>query len=636
MPILVVASRQKAQVVATMLGNTNPTELGSKALERGQMQSASRPSRVSNLLQGAGFAAAALALGLTASPVLARSDGANGLRSPLGSYIAGRIARSRNETSEAVRFYRHALKRAPNQPEILERAFLAEATEGNASRTIALARKLVRFQPQHRLARAWLGLAAYKARNFKQADRHFTRSNAGPIGELTSALARAWVAQRRGKTKLALSHLKYSQRAEWAQYYLRYHRALIADLSGRRKIADQNYSRIFKSDARMPRITVSYLHHAASTGRFNLANQIVRRNKEATTGQVHPSVTDVAQKIAKSKRLPLLIRNSEDGLAEVFYGLGEALTTEGGLQLGAIYLEMALYLKPKFPFALAARANVYEATKQYTTANAMYDKVSASSPLQQLIAIRKANNLDALKRTDEAVKVLRQLSKAHPSDIRPVDALANILRGRERFAEAILEYDKMIPMLGTPQPSHWHYWYARGTCYERVKKWPEAESDLTRANELSPDQPLVLNYLGYSWVDRNVNLQQGLKYIEKAVQLKPEDGYIVDSLGWAHFRLGNYAEAAKHLERAVELRPSDPILNDHLGDALWRVGRIREARYQWEQSLTLKPIFENERKTRDKLAKGLPNLGVIKSAVSADKKELTKRVETHVDKTKKR
>jgi tetratricopeptide (TPR) repeat protein len=634
MPILAVASRQKAQVVATVIRNTNLTVLGPKALERGHMQSASRPSSASKLLQGAGFAAAALALGLAASPVMARSEGVNKLRSPLGSYIAGRIARSHNHTVEAVRFYRHALKRAPNQPEILERAFLAEATEGNASRAIALARKLVRFQPQHRLARAWLGLAAFKARNFKQADRHFRRSNAGPIGELTGALARAWVAYRRGKTKLALSHLKYSQRAEWAQYYLRYHRALIADLSRRRKIADQNYSRIFKSDARMPRITISYLHHAANTGNFNLANQIVRRNKEATTGQVHPSVADVAQKIAKSKRLPLLIRNGNDGLAEVFYGLGEALTTEGGMQLGAIYLEMALYLKPEFPFALAARANVYEATKQYTTANAMYDKVPASSPLQQLIAIRKANNLDALKRTDEAVKVLRQLSKAHPGDIRPIDALANILRGRERYAEAILEYDKIIPMLGKPQPSHWHYWYARGTSYERVKKWPKAESDLTRANELSPDQPLVLNYLGYSWVDRNIKLQKGLKYIEKAVQLKPEDGYIVDSLGWAHFRLGNYAKAAEHLERAVVLRPSDPILNDHLGDALWRVGRIREARYQWELSLTLKPIPENERKTREKLAKGLPKLGVIKSAVSSDKKELTKRVETRVDKTK--
>jgi Flp pilus assembly protein TadD len=572
---------------------------------------------------------------LLPSAAEARSPELTRLSSPLGSYLAGRIARGQSSTVEAVRFYRHALTVAPNNPRIIERAFLVEASEGNAEQTIALAGKLIRTQPEHRLARAWLGLAAYKARKFSTADMHFRKAGAGPIGELTSALARAWIAQRRGRVKTALLRLKYSQRAEWAQYYLRYHRALIADLTKQRKLAGQNFSRIFKSDARMPRITISYLHHASNAGDFKLAEQILRRNEEATTGAVHPSVVDVGMEVRKARRLPLLVRNSSEGLAEVFYGLGEALTTDGGMQLGAIYLQMALYLKPNFPFAQAALANVHETTKRYEIANALYEKVPASSPLQLLIAIRRAANLDALKRTDQARKILLDLAKAYPKDIRPLEALANILRGRERFAEAIVEYDKIIAMLGEPEANHWTYWYARGTCYERIKKWPQAEYNLRRANELSPDQPLVLNYLGYSWVDRNMHLQRGLKFIEKAVQLKPEDGYIVDSLGWAHFRLGNYAEAARHLERAVELRPADPILNDHLGDALWRVGRIREARYQWEQSLTLKPEPDNERMTREKLANGLPKLGSIKAASPVvDQKKLGKRVETVIDKAK--
>ncbi len=133
-------------------------------------------------------------------------------------------------------------------------------------------------------------------------------------------------------------------------------------------------------------------------------------------------------------------------------------------------------------------------------------------------------------------------------------------------------------MIAKPEKRHWTYYYARGTCYERLKKWPQAEADLQRAMQLYPDQPLVLNYLGYSWVDQGRNLKQGMSLIEKAVSLKPDDGYIVDSLGWAHYRLGNYKEAVRYLERAVELRPEDPVLNDHLGDALWRVGREREAR----------------------------------------------------------
>ena len=132
--------------------------------------------------------------------------------------------------------------------------------------------------------------------------------------------------------------------------------------------------------------------------------------------------------------------------------------------------------------------------------------------------------------------------------------------------------------------------------------------------KLSPEEPLTLNYLGYTWIDHNRNLRQGLAMIEKAVRLKPEDGYIVDSLGWAYYRLANFKEAVRHLERAVELRPEDPTLNDHLGDAYWRVGREREARFQWEQALTLQPEPAEAEKMRQKVQKGLPSAGQARSA----------------------
>jgi Flp pilus assembly protein TadD len=162
-----------------------------------------------------------------------------------------------------------------------------------------------------------------------------------------------------------------------------------------------------------------------------------------------------------------------------------------------------------------------------------------------------------------------------------------------------------MKLVGEPQKRHWGFYYSRGTCYERTKQWPKAEADLKKAMTLSPEQPLVLNYLGYSWIDQGQNLKQGLALIKKAVSLKPDDGYIVDSLGWAYFKLGRYQDSVGQLERAVELRPDDPVLNDHLGDALWRVGREREARYQWEQALSLKPEPEDEQKIRKKLLSGL-------------------------------
>ena len=180
------------------------------------------------------------------------------------------------------------------------------------------------------------------------------------------------------------------------------------------------------------------------------------------------------------------------------------------------------------------------------------------------------------------------------------------MRGQKRYDEAVDYYTRAIALIDRPEEKHWTFYYSRGTCYERVKKLSLAETDLQKALQLSPNQALTLNYLGYTWIDHNRNLQQGLGLIKKAVSLKPDDGYIVSSLGWAFYRLGNFKEAVKHLERAVELRPEDATLNDHLGDAYWRVKREREARFQWDQALSLKPEPDEVDKIRRKLERGLP------------------------------
>jgi tetratricopeptide (TPR) repeat protein len=272
-----------------------------------------------------------------------------------------------------------------------------------------------------------------------------------------------------------------------------------------------------------------------------------------------------------------------------------------------MYLQYSLYLVPDFPFALATLANSYETTKRYDAAIAAYDRIPKGTPLETNIAIRKALNLNQLERVEEAQKLLEEVAQHDPTDIRPLDALGTIMRGHKRYADAADYYTRAIARIDKPEQKHWAYYYSRGTCYERLKKWPAAEADLLKALQLNPEEAMALNYLGYSWIDQNRNLKQGLALIEKAVRQKPDDGYIVDSLGWAYYRIGNFREAVKYLERAVELRPEDPVLNDHLGDGYWRVGREREARFQWEQSLTLSPEPEDAEKTRRKLQKGLPN-----------------------------
>jgi tetratricopeptide (TPR) repeat protein len=218
-----------------------------------------------------------------------------------------------------------------------------------------------------------------------------------------------------------------------------------------------------------------------------------------------------------------------------------------------------------------------------------------------------AANLDSLDRADEAQKHLEGLIKQHPDDLEAIMALGNVLRGHKKFAECANVYSKGIATIPNPEKANWVIYYFRGICYERSKQWPKAEADLKKALELFPDQPHVLNYLGYSWIDQGINLDEGMDMIKKAVQQRPDDGYIVDSLGWAYFRLGNYDEATKQLERAIELKPEDPTINDHLGDAYWRVNRVLEAKFQWAHARDLKPEPEELPKIEAKLKSGLPD-----------------------------
>lgn len=556
-------------------------------------------------------AASVLLLGAVATlvePVPARSPDRKDSGSLLGSYLAGRIARGQHDTAAASEHYRRALERDPGNDALIEQTLLMEAAEGRFDHAIGHAKELHEKSTDHRMANLVLGLSEAKSSRYHAAEAHFKKTAAGVMAELTAALARAWALSAQGDVKGALDLLDGIKQAEWAQFYLRYHKALISDIAGRRQEARALYERVFKGDQKSLRVALAYAQHASFSGDQKLARQIMEEHAKRTAGNLHPMAKALTDRLKGNDRLPLLIEQPLDGLAEVFYGLGEALTGEPAMaSVGSIYLQMSLYLKPDQPFALAALANFYETTKKYDDAIEAYDRIPTGGPLQSAIDIRKALNLNQLDRVDEAKTVLEKIAAENPTDIKPLDALGTIMRGRKRFEEAIDYYNRAIALLGPkPEKSHWTYYYARGTSYERIKKWPQAEVDLQKALQLAPDQPLVLNYLGYSWVDQNKNLKQGLQLIEQAVKLKPDDGYIVDSLGWAHYRLGNYKEAVKYLERAVELRPEDPVLNDHLGDAYWRVGRETEARYQWEQALTLKPEAEEIDKIKKKIAKGLP------------------------------
>src|SRR5262245_47593069 len=536
----------------------------------------------------------------------------------LGNYLSGRLARGDHDTVAAADFYSKALAGDPGNEIILEQAFLLEAASAHWDRAIELANQLVRIEPSHRIGQFLLGCEAFKRGDYKKADEHFAAARQGPIADLTSTLARAWVEEADGKTDDALATLDSLSDADWAQFYQRYHRALIADVAGRPDVARQAFAQAFKKNPSTLRVADAYARHAVNENNRKLARQTLKTH--IAKSAPHPLSEALLIVIESGKTPPLLVANPTEGLSEAFYGIGDALAGEGGLDMGIIFLQFALYLEPDFPLAQVALAEAYDSAKRYDLELAAFDNINEDSPLWLNVQIQKALALNSLDRVDDTKALLEKIIAKNPKDIRPLDALGNILRSHERYAEARDYYSRAIDLVGKPTKENWTLYYARGVCNERLKNWPEAEADLKKALELSPDESPVLNYLGYTWVDQSQNLKTAMDYIRKAVKLKPDDGYYIDSLGWAYYRLGNIQSAVEHLERAVELKPDDPVINDHLGDAYWRIGRKLEAKYQWQQSLTLKPDKDLIATIDKKLKDGLADAPTTKAANSTVQK----------------
>ena len=530
----------------------------------------------------------------------------------LGNYLSGRVARGDHDTIAAADFYSKALAEDPGNEIILEQTFLLEAASAHWDRAIELAKELVKIEPAHRIARFLLGCEAFKQGRYKDADEDFAAARQGPIADLTSTLARAWVQEADGKPDEAFATLDSLSDADWAQFYQRYHRALIADLAGQHDVARQAFAQAFKKNPSTLRVADAYARHAVNNNNRRLARQTLKTH--IAKSSTHPLSEALLAEIEEGKDPPLLITSPTQGLAEVFYGIGDALAGEGGLDMGIIFLQFALYLEPDFPLAYAALAEAYDSAKKYELEMQALGQIKPDSPLWLNVQIQKSFALNSLEQVDEAKALLEELIKKDPKDVRPLDALGNILRSHERYEEARDYYTRALALIPKPTKDNWTLFYSRGVCNERMKDWPAAEADFKEALVLSPEESLVLNYLGYSWVDQGSNLKQAMDYIRKAVKLKPDDGYYVDSLGWAYYRLGNLPAAVENLERAVELKPDDPIINDHLGDAYWKVGRTLEAKYQWQQALTLKPEEEQVLTLKQKIAAGLPEAAETKSA----------------------
>jgi tetratricopeptide (TPR) repeat protein len=522
-----------------------------------------------------------------------------------GSYLAARHAGGEKDAAAAAAYYRAALRGDPRNNELLGRTFLAVLANGEVDEAVKLAERVLQIDKNDRIARLVLGVRAIKQKQYPVARRELAQSIRGPITDLAATLLSAWTLASPNEAKLATDAIDKLSGADWYAIFKELHAGLILDMAGQKKDAGKRLERSYKLDPTALRVVQSYGGFLSRQGSNSEALKVFSTFEEALPR--HPLVVEAINEIKSGKKLPLLVDTPQSGAAEVLYGLGSALGRRGGEDLGLIYLQLALYLVPSHPLALLSLGDLYEAMKKPELANKTYERVPLTSPLARNAQIQLALNLDTLDQTEEAKAHLEKLIASNPGDLEAIMALGNILRGRKQFSECADVYSKGIDTITKAEKSNWVIYYFRGICLERSKQWARAEADLKKSLELLPEQPHVLNYLGYSWIDQGVNLDDGMRMIQRAVEQRADDGYIVDSLGWAHYRLGNVEEAVKQLERAVELKPEDPTINDHLGDAYWRVGRVLEARFQWSHARDLKPEPEDLTKIEAKLKSGLPD-----------------------------
>ncbi len=554
------------------------------------------------ILPAFGFAlllSACAELGATGPAVSAETSEADAY----GSYLSARLAASQHDLKEAAKLYQQSLAVDPENSDLIDRAFLYTAASGDIDKAADYAERIVGRQTDNRAARLALAVRAIKRHDFADARMDIDRSGKGAFTALTLSLLDAWAAEGSGDTNAALASLTAVPAEGGTGALTAYHKALILDIAGRNAEAEAAYKEALAQASSSPRIVEAYGRFLERTGRTADARAFYA--KYAADSGLAPIVKVATARIAAGKTPERLIARPEDGAAEALFGIAASLTDNASADVAILYLRLALYLSPRLDLAKIVLADRFEALKKYEEAIAMYRQIDPDSPYAFAAAVQVAVDETRLDQTDKAISELAALTQSRPDDLTAWTALGDAYRTKENYAAAADAYDHAVRLLNPVTSKDWPLFYARGVAEERAHRWSQAEQDLQQALKLSPDQPQVLNYLGYSWVDQNRNLPQAVAMLEKARALSPFDGYIIDSVGWAYFRLGRYADAAKTLEEAVQLVPSDPTINEHLGDAYWMVGRKLDARFQWNHALAFGANDKQKSVIEKKLQSGL-------------------------------
>ena len=553
-----------------------------------------------------------IALGSAGCTVGASRDSAPVPQSALGSYLAAQHAQIIHDYGDAATFLDRALAADPGNYDLVRHTFLLRVSDGRIAQAVPLAQRIVDIDGRSGLAGLVLLEQDLKTGKYATVVQDATGMPREGAQRFSVPLMLAWAQAGRGQFGPALQALDGMGGVNGLAPLHDLHTALIDDFTDHIDEAAAAYRKLI-GGPQPPTWRVAELagNFFERHGRAEDAKRLYERisGEQGTVDVASAGLARIAKGVVPAR----VIATPADGAAEGLFDLAGLLNQPDTADAALVYARLALDLSPRFPLAQMLVGEIRDAEQRPAEALALYEAVDPQSPYAWMAQLRAALALDALDRTDEAISRLKALAAARPDRAEPLIELGDILRGHEQFADAVTAYSQAVARTPNPEVADWRLFYSRGVAEERSDDWPRAEADLKHALALQPEQPLVLNYLGYSWIDKGEHLTEALGMIRRAVELRPDDGYIVDSLGWAYFRLHDFSHATEYLERAIELLPEDPTINDHLGDAYWRAGRLAEARNQWRRALQFQPEADEVKGIETKLDRGL---GALPAAVS--------------------
>lgn len=528
--------------------------------------------------------------------------GAAGAQDVAGPFLAARAANNAMDYTPSAEYFGRLLVAEPENPVFLESAVLANVGAGDIETALDQAQRLIDLGAASQVANLVVLTGAFARGDYAAVLDGMAAGR--ETGILVDALATGWAHLGQGSMSEALSSFDVlvndSAMASFGLNQKAFALAMVGDLEA----AEAIFAGADGQVAMNRRSVIEHIAILSQLDRFDEATELVNDMFDIDT---EDDILAIRAALADGQRIPLTaVATPQDGMAEALFSVAGALSADPSDEFALLHARLAQHLRPDHADAILLIGRLLSQNQQYALADAAYAQIADDAPFALGAQLGRAEALYNLGDTDGAITQLRELSESHPTSVVAQNTLGDFLRRQEQFVDAAEAYSRAIALLDPPEARHWVVFYSRAITYERSGNWPQAEADFRRALELSPEQPGVLNYLGYSMTEQGENLDEALAMIERAVAAEPDNGYYVDSLAWALFRLGRFEEAVSPMERAAELLPVDPVLTDHLGDVYWAVGREREARFQWRRALSYgeHPDLDLDR-VRRKLANGL-------------------------------